>query len=277
MICGNGRHGFGSAGAARTGVGEAGAHARGDANGRTTSRRGLLKSATKAVTTSHRRRIGLALASVSLVLLLVLNPAAAQGQPSGRDGGLSELWRTYPLEPREGEARIRSGNESDQSQAPPPSLGNTQAGADTGRPPAVGDDSATGLALLLLAFSLIGLTVVVLGAQRAPAVGRHVRGSAARVGSVVVSPVRSPATAARPRPAGSALRPAPERTRALGLGRTGGKVMRLPVRVGTTMGATFRSASVGLLSKRGEILFYVLVAIASAAVGIGVTFLLTVD
>jgi hypothetical protein len=53
--------------------------------------------------------------------------------------------------------------------------------------------------------------------------------------------------------------------------------MRLPVRVGTTMGATFRSASVGLLSKRGEILFYVLVAIASAAVGIGVTFMLTVD
>lgn len=231
----------------------------------------------RAVTTSHRRRIGLALASTSLVLLLVFaNAAAAQRQPGSR--GLSELWRTYPLESREGDARIRSGNESDQPQRPPPSSGNALAGPDAGRPPAAGDDSATRLALLVLFLSLGGLTVVVLAARPAVAAGRGVRGSLARLGPDLSRHSRN----AQRRTASSSSASGHLAFRAgaavgAGVGRTGGRVVRLPVRAVTAAGATVRSASVGILSKRGEILLYTLVAVASTAVGIGVASLLTGD
>lgn len=214
------------------------------------------------------------------------NTAAAQAQTSNRDRLPSELWRTYPLEPRKAEALIRSGNEPDQPQASRPGSGNAPAARDAGRaeeqPSANQDRPAAWPALSLFVLSLVGLIVVVLVARPAVAVGRHVPGSLARFGSAITSPVRSIAAPARPKLAGSALRAAASRTtqrshrgtavRLRAIGRTGGRAVRLPVRVGAAVGAALRSASLRIASKSGEILLYAVVVVASVAVGIALTF-----
>jgi ribosomal protein S18 acetylase RimI-like enzyme len=241
------------------------------------------------VTTLHRRRIVIAFGCAALGFMLGLaEPPAAHAQTSSRDRMPLELWKTYPLEPRTREARLRSGNHSDQAQVPLPSSGEPPARRTTGpvggRPSAIGDGSSAPLALSVLALALVGLIVTVLVARPVATVARHVPGSLARFGSAVVSPVRSFATVPRPKLAGRALRPAPDRAPALsrrgtavrrlasrrlafralavggaGLGRTGGRAARLPLRVGAPVGAALRSAMVGIYSKRGEILLYALV------------------
>ena len=246
----------------------------------------------------------IAFGCAALVLMLELaEPLAGHAQTSSRDRGLLELWKTYPLEARTREARLRSGNQPDPAKVPLPSSGDAPARRTTGpvggRPSAVGDGSSARLALSVLALSLVGLIVIVLLARPAATVGRHVPGSLARFGSAVVSPARSFATVPRPKLARRAFKPAPGRAPAsrrgtavrrlesrqlafraraavgTGLGRTGGRAARLPLRVGAAVGAALRSASVGIFSKRGEILLYALVVVGSAAVGIGVTLLLS--
>jgi hypothetical protein len=259
----------------------------------------------RAITTSHRRPIVIALGCAALVFMLELaEPVAGHAQTSSRDRVPSELWKTYPLEPRLGDARLRSGNQSDQLQVPLPGLGDAPAGRTTepvgGRPSASGDGSPVRGALLVLVLSLVGLLVIVLVARPAARVGRHVPASLARFGSAVASPVRSLATAPRPKLAGRTFEaapgraPAPARPRTAvrrrasqhlgfravgamgaGLARTGGRAARLPVRVGVAAGAALRSAMVDINSKRGEILLYALIVVASVAVGVGLTLLLS--
>jgi hypothetical protein len=47
------------------------------------------------------------------------------------------------------------------------------------------------------------------------------------------------------------------------------------MRVGAAAGAALRSAMVNINSKRGEILLYALIVVASVAVGVGLTLLLS--
>lgn len=229
--------------------------------------------------TSHQRRIVIALGCAALVFVLELGgPAAGHAQPSSRDRVLHELWNTYPLEPRTSEARLRSEHQSDRLQAQPPRSGGTPAGRSTGfvggRPSGAGDGSSAPFPLSFLALALVGLIVMALVARSAVTVGRNVPGSVARFGSAVVSPVRSLATVSRPNLGSRGFKPAH--------GRAPGVVARLPLRVGAAVGAVLRSTSVGvfskrreIFSKRREILLYVLVAVASVTVGVGVTLLLS--
>jgi hypothetical protein len=258
----------------------------------------------RTVTTSHRRRLVIAFGCVALVFMLELaEPLAGHAQTSSRNRGLHELWKTYPLEPKTGEARVVPGHQSEQAKVPLPSSGDAPARRTTGpvggRPSAIEDGSSAPLALWVLALSLVGLIVIVLVARPAATVGRHVPGSLARFGSAIVSPVRSFATVPRPTPPGRAFKAAPGLPPVLsrrgtavrrlasrqlafrraaaraGLGRTGGRAAHLPLRVGAAVGAALRSAMVGIYSKRGEILLYALVVVASAAVGVGVTLVLS--
>jgi len=240
----------------------------------------------------------IAAGSAALVFVLALTePVAAQPETGSGDRVPSELWRTYPLEPRRGEARIRSAKELEQPQASRP--GSDDAPAVRDPEPAEGqrsvneDGSSAAPAFALFLISLLGLMVVVLVARAGVAVGRHVPDSFARVGSSIASPVRAVAAAPRSRLLRSAVHPAagPAGARshrgsaarrhavrrlssragaegAAGLGRTGGRVVRLPLRVGAAVGAAVRTASLGVVSKRGEIVLYALVAVASVAVGI---------
>ena len=169
-----------------------------------------------------------------------------------------------------------------------------------GRPSAVGDGSSTPPAPLVLGLSIVGLIVIVLVVRPAATVVRHAPGSLARVGSAVVFPVRPLATVLRPKLAGRAFEAAPGRVHAPprpgtavrrraprhldlrgladmgeGLGRTGVRAARLPLRVCAVVGGALRSAVVGIYSRRGEILLYALAAAASAAVGVGVALLLS--
>jgi hypothetical protein len=114
----------------------------------------------RGVPTSQWRRLVIVFGCAALVVLLAFaKPATAQGKPSSRDRVPSELWKTYPLEPSEEGARIRSSPESDQPQVSPPSSGNVPAGRDDGQPSAVGDDSSDPLALSVFFLSLVGLLV----------------------------------------------------------------------------------------------------------------------
>jgi hypothetical protein len=231
----------------------------------------------RIVATPHQRRIVIAVGCAALVCLLELGgPAAGHAQPSSRDRVLHELWNTYPLEPRTGEARLRSENQPDGLHAQLPRSGGTPAGRSTGfvggRPSGVGDGSSAPLPLSVLVLALVGLIAMVLVVRSAAKVGRRMPGSVARFGSAVVSPVRSLATVSRPNLAGTFRAGA---TVGAGLGRTGGVAARLPLRVGAAVGAVLRSTSVGIFSKSGEILLYALVAAASVAVGVGVTLLLS--
>jgi hypothetical protein len=254
--------------------------------------------------TSRRRRTGISLVCAALFLLGLANPIVAQAQTNSSERGPSELWRTYPLEPREGEARIRSANEPDQPQASRPGSGDAPAVREGGRlegqPSGNRDRQEASPALSLFVLSLVGLIVVVLVARPAMAVGRHVPGSLARFGSALTSPVRSVPAPPRSKFVGSAFRPTAGRAgrrhdrettvsrRALGrpvlragaaagagLGRTGARAVRLLVRVGATVGAGLRSATVGIVSKRREILLYALVVVASVAVGIALAVFLS--
>jgi hypothetical protein len=212
------------------------------------------------------------LGCAALVFMLELaEPVAGHAQTRSRDRVPSQLWKTYPLEPRTGEARLRSGNQSDQLQLPLPSLGEAPAGRTTpvgGRPSAIGDGSSAPPALLVLVLSLVGLIVIVLVARRA--VSRYEPGSLARFGSAVVSPVRSFATAPRPKLGFQT------RTGAgAGLGRTVGRAARVPLHFGAPVAGALRSAAVVIFSERGEILLYAVVVVTSVAIGIGVALFLS--
>ena len=164
--------------------------------------------------TSQWRRPVIVFGCAALVVLLAFaEPATAQGKPSGRDRVPSELWKTYPLEPSEEGARIRSSPESDRPQVSPTSSGRGPAGRDDGQPSAVADDSSAPRALSVFLLSLVGLIVVVLVARPAAAVGRRVRSSMTRTAAVVVPPLRSVATVPLSKLAGSSFRPAPPRSR----------------------------------------------------------------
>jgi hypothetical protein len=223
-------------------------------------------------TTSHRRRIVIALGCAALVFMLELaEPLAGHAQTSSRDRLPLELWKTYPLVPRTGEARLRLDFQSDQLQVPLPGSGDAPAGRTGpvgGRLSASGEGSSASPALPILALSLAGLIVMVLVARRA--VSRHESGSLARFGSAVVSPIRSFGPVPRPKLGFQA------RTGAgAGLGRSVGRAARLPLHFGAHVGAALRSAAVVIFSKRGKILFYAVVAVASVGVGIGVNMFLS--
>lgn len=208
---------------------------------------------------SHRRWIAVALGCAALVFMLELaGPPAGHAQTGSRNRGLSELWRTYPLDPTTGDSRLRSGNRADQLPVLLPGSAGAPAestGPGGGRPSAIGSGSSAFPAFPVLALSLVGLIFIVL---------------VARFGSVVVAPIRSLASTPRPRHGFQV------RTGAgAGLGRTVGRATRLPLHLGTLAGAGLRSAAFVLYSKRGEILLYAVVVVASVAVGIGVTLFLS--
>ncbi|MDQ3865468.1 MAG: hypothetical protein M3304_01380 [Actinomycetota bacterium] len=180
-----------------------------------------------SVKTLQPNRVVLALAGVALVLVLVLvlvQAPPAQGQNRGGSDVPSELWKTYPLDPSHGKARIRTEEqngtgeenqtgeeiEPEQSSGQPPAATTEQppAGTSTSRgtevrdgenePSSAGvDDSRTLQMLAVLVLSLVALLVALLVAP--PAVRRMaaVPGSLARRGSA--SPLRSGAGAARPK------------------------------------------------------------------------------
>ena len=203
---------------------------------------------------AHGRRIVIALGCAALVTVLELGgPAAGQAESNSGDRGLHELWNTYPLEPKTGEARLRTEDQFDRPQAQLPKSAGTAAGRSTGfvggRASGVGDGSSAPPALVVLVLSIVGLIVIVLVARPVATVGRHVP--------------RSRHLGFRARAAVGA-----------GLGRAGGRAARLPLRVRAAVGTAVRSAMVGMYSNRGAILLYALAIGASAAVGVGVTLLL---
>jgi hypothetical protein len=221
----------------------------------------------------------IALGCAALVVVLALaEPIVAQAQTSSRDRIPSELWRTYPLEPREGETRVRLGNEPDQPPVSRLGTGTAPAGGVEGRPSADEDGASAPPALSVFVVSLLGLVVVALVARPAVAVGRHVPGSLARFGSAVVSPVRSIGTAHPPKLGGSAFTAAVARARARSHHRTAvhrHSFGHLASRPAAAVGAALRSAALAIVSRRREILFYAFMIAVSVALGIGVTLFLS--
>ncbi len=172
-----------------------------------------------SVTRLRPPRVVLALAGVALVLVLVLvlaQPPAAQGQNGGGSRVPSQLWKTYPLDPSHGKARLRTDEQNgtgeetapEQGSGQPP-VGTTQQPAGTTEQPAsgtstspgrevidenepssgVGGDSRTLQTLAVLVASLVALLVVLFVARPAAKRVAAIPSALTRRGSA--SPVRS--------------------------------------------------------------------------------------
>jgi hypothetical protein len=190
----------------------------------------------------------IALGCAALVLMPELaESVAGHAQTSSRDGGLSKLWRTYPLSDRL-KVPLRSSGEAPTKRTTAPSPGHL---------PQLGDASS--------ALSVAPLACWSDRHRARRAARRDGRSPCTRlIGAVRIGTRLSravPCHGARPKLAGRAFEAAPGRASALVRPR-----------------AALRSAMVGIYSKRGEILLYAFAVVASVAAGVGVTLLLrTVD
>ena len=179
-----------------------------------------------SVTRLRPPRVVLALVGVALVLVLVLvlaEPPAAQGQNRGGSRVPSQLWKTYPLDPSHGKARIRTDEQNGTGEETAPEQGSGQPPAGTteqpagttqqpaGTSPAPGrdvrgeDEPSSGLGLdsrtlqmvAVLVVSLLALLVVLLVARPVARRVATVPSALARRGSA--SPVRTGTSAPGPK------------------------------------------------------------------------------
>lgn len=169
-----------------------------------------------SVTRLRPPRVVLALVGVALVLVLVLvlaEPPAAQGQNRGGSRVPSQLWKTYPLDPSHGKARIRTDEQNGTGEETAPEQGSEQPAGTTEQPagttqqpagtsPAPGrdvrgeDEPSSGLGLesrtlqmvAVLVVSLLALLVVLFVARPVARRVATVPSALARRGSA--SPVR---------------------------------------------------------------------------------------
>ena len=190
----------------------------------------------------------------------------------------------------------------------------TRARDAGGQPSAIGDGSSNTVAVAVLVLSFFAL-LLVLFVVRPVAVGvPDVSGALARFGAAVASPLRSVATTTVPRPrlSGRPSRriPKPERVRrtrsrtsvlagarrrltaglrvpltrrrsfgtrkaAVQTASSAAAALRVPLGVAAALAAGLRHGAVGLISLRYRVAFYAFVALVSAAVGVGVVFLMS--
>lgn len=145
----------------------------------------------------QRSRVVFALLGVALILVLALAaPPPAQAQERGNRDAPSELWKTYPLDPSNGNARIRKEKEVEQETG----ISGGDARDIAKQPaPVAGRDSDMLRPLALLGLSLVGLLLLLLVARPAARLVPSFPGSVARFSSALASPVRSVASAPRPR------------------------------------------------------------------------------
>lgn len=249
-------------------------------------------------------RIAIALGCMGLVLLFaVRTPAIADAQTRGRDRVPSQLWRTYPLDPSRGQARIRGWTEADRQQAAEPnSVQTTPIGAKArdaeAQPSHADDDSPSMRTLAMIGFSLLALLglVTLLVARYSTIPARNSSGGLIGVRGAI-SPSRSRAAIphrrlepSSPMPTTCRWSPASRRSRRpirlastlvggskrLGLrgASYGATAVHAPVRAGARGAAGLRWVALELFSQRWTILFGVLVILVSAAIGIGVSYFL---
>jgi hypothetical protein len=251
-------------------------------------------------------RIAIALGCMVLALLFTLNaPAIADAETRGRDRVPSQLWRTYPLDPGKEQARIRGGTEADGQRGEPYPVQTTPIGAkarDAQAQPSRVDDGSTDMRkLAMLGLSLLALLgLVILLVARYPAVlARNAPGRLMHVRAAVISPSWSGAGAPHRRLAPSSLVPKMHRQSAalrwarrlpmqlistlVGVSKQFGlratsyaaAAMRAPVRAGAGTAHGLRFVALTLFLYRREILFYAIVILVSAAVGIGISYFLS--
>ncbi|MDQ3890029.1 MAG: hypothetical protein M3312_05705 [Actinomycetota bacterium] len=249
---------------------------------------------------------------VALALALALaHGAGAQAQGRGNDG-VSRLWKTFPLDPHRGKARIQRGKEGQTNPAPPATSTAPRApgGSDVRnaeQQPSEGRGGASGrpepLTLVVLAF--LGLVLVALVVVPVARMGAAVPDSLARAGSVVVSPARALASvprrkrllasrrAARRRArAGEQGTTAPPRSRSSSLPSLSGPIARAGssalagARALAALPPALLAAVAGLavvisralrlvLSRRYQIALYAFVALGSASLGVAIALLLS--
>ena len=249
---------------------------------------------------------------VALALALAFaHGAEAQAQGRGSDG-VSKLWKTYPLDPTRGKARIQRGNEGHTSPAPPPTstVSPARGGSDVRnaeQQPSEGGARASGRPepLTLVVLTFLGLVLVALVVIPVARMGAAVPGSLGRVGSAVVAPARALAGVSRrkrplasrrsprrrpPQEEAETAAPRPLRPRSLpSLSRPLGRAWSSAVNGARALAALPRAlaaAVAGLavvishavrlvLSKRYQIALYAFVALGSASLGVAIALLLS--
>ncbi len=152
-------------------------------------------------------RVVFALHWVALIVVLALAaPPLAHAQTRSDPDTPSELWKTYPLDPSNGKARIQREEDAEQETGPPPptaetgvSNGSNARNVEKEPSPVGGGDSDMVQPLALLGLSLLGLLLLLLVARPAARLVPSVPGSVARFSSALASPVRSVASAPRPK------------------------------------------------------------------------------
>ncbi|HSJ92405.1 MAG TPA: hypothetical protein VK896_00095, partial [Gaiellaceae bacterium] len=156
-------------------------------------------------------------AAGSLAAVVALAGSAPAGAQTETGGAPTELWRTYPVDPHEGQAPLRAGNGSEEpagAQRDPGATNGTDATSRDGAPVAEPDGEGAGEPAVLVA--VVGVAVLLSGLLMVLAVGRRVIGAAP-----AVSPARAGGREPRePRPAVRARHaPGPVRRRSRARGR----------------------------------------------------------
>lgn len=137
-------------------------------------------------------------AAAWLAAVVALAGSAPAGAQTETGGAPTELWRTYPVDPHEGQAPLRAGNGSEEpagAQRDPGATNGTDATSRDGAPVAEPDGEGAGEPAVLVA--VVGVAVLLSGLLMVLAVGRRV---------ISAAPAVSPALAGgreprEPRPA----------------------------------------------------------------------------
>lgn len=164
----------------------------------------------RRVTTPQRKWFGIPLGCALFLVLALASPVVAQSDASSRDRVPSELWKTYPLDPSKGKARIRIGTEADRQEVSPPSSGDTssarpEAGHFKEQPAAVGDARSRTNTLSVIILALVALLLAVLLLPPAVTVTRNA--ATARRARRPIGSTNLRSTNQRGRTSGSSRRP----------------------------------------------------------------------
>jgi hypothetical protein len=246
---------------------------------------------------------GFRLALVCTALLLITGlayPTAAGAQERGEDDIPEQLWQTYPLDPTKAGA---DAPETVQPQPSPPAQAETDSAVQTTSEspaaqaqPSEGSDSSRSLVTYPLLGALIGLLagLLIMAAARSGALA-ITGGYLARGGSALEAPLRAANNAPRYVGRGGAVIVSPLRTLPGLVGRIGhlllwrvravASVVNPVVRsVGSAVMAAGQASRTVLHEQRASlrrflfyvyrVLFYVLIVLVSAGVGLLITVLL---
>jgi hypothetical protein len=161
-----------------------------------------------------------AIAHGCLALLLVLGlalPMGAQARARNADRVPAELWRTYPLQPVRGAARIRTGVEPDRFEASGRSSVDSrfveEDGRSAGQSAPVGDASPDTVVLTLLVLAAIAVLAIVIVLITLRTEAGAFLSALARLRTAGIAPLRSLSTVPRPSSNRRPVRPARSRQR----------------------------------------------------------------